>query len=347
MHHHSDSRAVWIGLVTLILALASPGPVDAQSVEDFYRGKSLKLVVGSDATGEYDATARLLARHLGKHIPGRPNIIVQNMPGASGIKAANYLYSIAGRDGAVMATFNQGMPVYEATRMANTNFKTAEFNWIGTLTHSNTLVVVAARTGVKTIEDATKREVTMGSIGAGGTMSTHPILLNNALGTKFKLVVGYAGGQLVDMAIERGEVDGRGTYTWVDMKAKRAQWLRDKSVNILVQVGMEREPDLPHVPTLIDLARNDTERAVFTFISSDRPIGKSYVMPPQVPADRVEAIRKAFMATMNDRDFVADAKAKETEVHPIAGAELQHLVEKIVSTPPDIVQLAEQWMSEK
>src|SRR5436190_12021903 len=154
MYVHAGLQSALAGLV-VVAVLGLPGSARAQPVEDFYRGKIFRLVVGADATGEYDASARLLSRHLGKHIPGRPTIIVQNMPGASGIKAANYLYSIAERDGTVLATFNQGMPVYEATRMANTNFKSAEFNWIGSLTHSNTLVVVAARTGVKTIADAT------------------------------------------------------------------------------------------------------------------------------------------------------------------------------------------------
>jgi len=330
--------------LTLLCAILPAGAA-AQSVEEFYRGKSIKLIVGSDASGEYDATARLLSRHLSRYIPGNPSIVVQNMPGASGIKSANFTYAMAQRDGTVIATFNKGMPAYEVTRVANTSYKSAEFHWIGSLTHSNSLVVVAARTGVKTIDDATRREVTMGSIGAGGTMSTHPLLLNNTLGTRFRLVVGYAGGQLVDMAIERGEVDGRGTYTWADLKGKRAHWLKEGTINILVQVGLEREPDLPDVPTLVDLGRNDAERAVFTFVSSDIPIGKSYVLPPDVPRDRVQAIRRAFDTTMRDPQFLADARVKDTEVKAVRGETIQELVEKIVSTPPEIVRFAEQWMA--
>jgi tripartite-type tricarboxylate transporter receptor subunit TctC len=331
----------------LAMAVAVPATASAQSVEEFYRGKTLKLVVGSDVTGEYDATARLLVRHLSKHVPGHPAIIIQNMPGASGIKSANYLYAIAPRDGSVLATFNKSMPLYEITRMSNTNYKSDEFNWIGSLTHSNNLVVVAARTGVKSVQDATSREVTMGSIGAGGTMSTYPLILNHALATRFKLVQGYAGGQLVDLAIERGEVDGRGSYTWVDLKAKRPHWLRDKAVNILVQFGLEREPDLAGVPLPVDLGRNERERGAFTFLSSDIPIGKPFVLPPQVPADRVAALRRAFDDTMKDPDFLADAAAMETEVKPIPGVELQALVKKIVTTSPAIVKIAEAWMSDK
>jgi tripartite-type tricarboxylate transporter receptor subunit TctC len=333
--------------MTVILAVALAGNASAQSAEEFYRGKSVKLIVGSDVTGEYDATARLLVRHLPKHWPGRPSIIVQNMPGASGIKSANYLYAIAPRDGSVMATFNKSMPLYEVARVSNTNYKSAEFNWIGSLTHSNNLVVVAARTGVRTVQDAKIREVTMGSIGAGGTMSTYPLILNNALGTRFRLVQGYAGGQLVDLALERGEVDGRGSYTWADLKVKRAHWLNNNTVNVLVQFGLEREPDLADVPVPVDLGRNDLERAAFAFLSSDIPIGKPFIMPPSVPPDRVAAARKAFADTMRDPAFLADAKATDTEVKPILGTELQAVVKKIVVTSPEVVRVAEQWMADK
>jgi tripartite-type tricarboxylate transporter receptor subunit TctC len=325
--------------------LAFPTAASAQS--DFYRGKTITLVVGSDITGEHDAAARLLSRHLGRHIPGRPAIVVQNMPGASGIKSANYLYELARRDGTVMATFNKSMPLYQATGMANANYKAEEFNWIGSMDHANMLVMVAARTGVKTIADATRKEVLMGSIGAGGTMSTYPLLLNNALGTKFKLVQGYAGGQIVDLAMDRGEVDGRGSYNWRDLRVKRAGWLKEGKINILVQIGLEREGDLPDVPALVELARNDFERRVFTFVASDIPIGKSFVMPPAVPDERVALIRKAFETTMADPEFIADARASEADVHLIPGAQIQQLVRAIVTTPADIIKTAQDWMTAK
>jgi tripartite-type tricarboxylate transporter receptor subunit TctC len=338
-----------LSLLTLIgcgmLLSIAAGTASAQSVQDFYQGKTLTVVVGSDITGEHDAAARLLSRHLSKYIPGRPAIIVQNMPGASGIKSANYLYEMARRDGTILATFNKSMPTYQATGMSNTNYKAEEFNWIGSLDHSNVVVIVSARTGVKTIADATRIEVAMGSIGAGGTMSTYPLLLNNTLGTRFKLVQGYAGGQIVDLALERGEVDGRGSYTWRDLRVKRANWLKDKKVTVLVQFGLEREHDLADVPMLIDLARNDTERAVFGFISSDIPIGKSIVMPPQVPPERIEAIRRAFDATMKDPEFIADAKAADADVEPIAGEQLQSLVNRIIATPKEIIKTAQDWMT--
>jgi tripartite-type tricarboxylate transporter receptor subunit TctC len=338
-------RRLWASLAVATFAAAFPAAASAQP--DFYRGKTITLVVGSDITGEHDAAARLLARHLGQHIPGRPTFVVQNMPGASGIKSANYLYELARRDGTVMGIFNKALPLAQATGAANANFKAEEMSWIGGMDHSNVVVVVAARTGVKTIADASRREVLMGSIGAGGTMSTYPLLLNNALGTKFKLVQGYAGGQIVDLAIDRGEVDGRGSYNWRDLRVKRPNWLKEQKINILVQFGLEPEPELAGVPMLIALARNDLERKVFTFVSSDIPIGKSFVMPPAVPAERVEVVRGAFAAMTQDPEFLADAKAADSDVHLIPGAQIQALVRQIVTTPGDIIRTAQDWMSAK
>lgn len=338
-----------VGLASA-LAVVSSAPAFAQSkesVEDFYKHTSLTLVVGSDATGEYDQIGRLLMRHLGQHIPGNPTVIVQNRGGASGITAANYLYSAAPRDGSMIGTLNKSIPFYQATGVANTNYKADAFNWIGTFTRSNNLVTVMARTGIKTIQDARTKSATMGSIGAGGTMSTYPILLNNTLGTKFKLVQGYAGAQLVDLAMQRGEVDGRGSYTWSDLKAKRMDWLQDHKINILVQFGFERETDLPDVPTLIDLARDDREKAVFKFISSDIPVGRPFLAPPGVPKERVEALRRAFDATMKDPDFIKDAETIGSDVKPETGEDLQSVVDQIVSTPPDIVRTAGDLMQEK
>jgi tripartite-type tricarboxylate transporter receptor subunit TctC len=329
------------------VAIAASGGVAAEiSVAEFYRRTPLTLVVGSDVTGDYDAAARLLSRHLGRHIPGNPNVVVQNMPGASGIKAANWLYAVAPRDGSVIGTFNKSMPFYEVTGTANVNYKSNQFSWIGSSTWSNNLVVVTARTGIKTIEDAKLRSVTMGSIGAGGTMSTYPLMLNNTVGTKFKLVQGYAGGQMVDLAMERGEVDGRGSYTWADLKARRSDWLKQGKLNVLVQFGLEREADLADAPLAMELARDATERAAFAFISADIAIGKPFVLPPEPPAERIVALRKAFADTMKDPDYLADAKTVEAEVKPTPGVTLQKIVADIIATSPDVLKLSKKLMSE-
>jgi tripartite-type tricarboxylate transporter receptor subunit TctC len=348
----SHPRAACSSALSIALAAmawgwsSSSGRSAPASPEDFYRHNTIVMLVGTDASGEYDAMGRLLMRHLAKHIPGNPNIVVENMPGASGIKSANYLYAAAPRDGSMMAIFNKSMPFYEVTKVQNTNYKSDEFNWIGTFTRSNNLVTVMARTGVKTIQDAATKEVTMGSLGAGGTMSTYPLLLNHVVGTKFKLVQGYAGAQLVDLAMARGEVDGRGSYTWSDLKAAHPDWLTDHKINVLVQFGFEREADLPDVPTMIDLGKDDKERAVFRFISSDIPVGRPFLMPPGVPKDRVEALRQAFDETLKDPEFLADAKTVKVDVVPVSGANLAKVVEGIISTPPEIVETADKLMQD-
>lgn len=345
MHRHSFARL----LAAFAAALASSGLLSgnaaAQSVADFYRDKGLTLVIGSDASGEYNQSGRLLARRIGKHILGNPTVTVQNMPGASGIKSANYLYAVAPKDGSVMGLFNKSMAFYEATKMENTHYKSVEFNWIGNMSRTNNLVVVWAATGVKTLEDAKKREIIMGSIGASGTMTTYPVILNNAIGTKFKLVLGYAGGQVVDLAMERGEVEGRGSYSWADLKKVRGDWLRDKKVNILAQYGIRKEPDLPDVPLSVDLGRNEQERRVLEFISSDIEMARPFMMPPNVPAERVNAVRNAFDDTMHDPEFLKEARQAQVDVSPMTGAELEALVRRTIETPPDIVAIAERWMT--
>jgi tripartite-type tricarboxylate transporter receptor subunit TctC len=340
----SRARRRWLAAAAIALATAAPARADA--VDDFYKRTPLTLVVGSDATGDYDSAARLLSRHLARHIPGRPSIVVQNMPGASGVKSANWLQSAAPRDGSVVATFNKGVPNYEATGVANVAFKSAEFNWIGSVGHSADLVIVAARTGVKTIEDAKRRVVAMGSIGAGGTMTTHPLILNNAVGARFKLVQGYASGQIVDLAMERGEVDGRGSYTWADLRDRHGELLASGKINILVQFALEREKDLPDVPVPSDFAANELERRTFQFLSADTAVGKAFAAPPGVPNERLAALRAAFDETMRDPEFLADAKRAGADIAPTGADALRGVVASIVDAPREARDLAQRWMRE-
>lgn len=343
----SVSFGHWMAYLSALALGACVGAADAaaQSVADFYRARGLTLVIGSDASGEYNQSGRLLGRHIGKHVPGNPTVTVQNMPGASGIKSANYLYAVAAKDGSVFGLFNKSMAFYEATKTDNANYKSAEFNWIGCMSRTNNLVVVWAATGVKTLEDAKQREVVLGSIGAGGTMTTYPLILNNVVGTKFKLVLGYAGGQVVDLAMERGEVEGRGSYSWSDLKKVRADWLRDRKINILAQYGIRKEPDLPDVALSVDLGRNEQERRALEFISSDIEMARPFMMPPKVPAERVKALREAFDKTMADPQFLDEARQAQVDVSPMTGADLETLVRHTIDTSPDVVALATRWMT--
>jgi tripartite-type tricarboxylate transporter receptor subunit TctC len=339
-------KGLTAAMLGAILPMATQDrPVSAQSVEQFYKAKNPILIVGTDASGEYAVGGRLLAKHIQRHLPGAPPVIVQFMPGASSIKSANYMYTAAPKDGSVVSLPNKGIAMFEAAKMENTNYKSADFNWIGNMTRSNNLAVVWHTKGVKTLEDATKTEVIVGALGAGGTLATYPAILNAVTGTKFKVVLGYAGAQLIDLAMERGEVDGRASYSWSDLKRVRSEWLKEGKLNILVQFGLEKEPDLPDVPLIVDLARNEQERKILSFVAADNNMARPFYMPPKVPADRVAAFRKAFDDTMTDQEFLEDAKKVGVTVTPLSGARLEDLVKNIVNAPPEVINGAEQWMT--
>jgi tripartite-type tricarboxylate transporter receptor subunit TctC len=342
------SRAHARLLIVAVLGMAMPVlPASAEPVENFYRGKVITLIVGSDVSGEYATSARLLARHLGKHIPGSPTIIIQNMPGASSINATNYLYEIAAKDGTVIGLPSKDVALYQASRMPNTRYRVQDFNWIGNMSGANNLLVVWSGTGVKSIADARNREVIMGALARNGTLATYPLILNAIAGTKFKLVLGYAGSQIIDIAMERGEVEGKGSYSWANLKRTHPDWVRDRKLNILVQFGLQKEPELPDVPLITDLARNDQERQVLNLISSDTVMARPFLLPPNVPADRVAAMRAAFDTTITDPNFLADARASRVDIQPMAGPDLQALINHIIDTPREIIDLAQQWMTQE
>jgi tripartite-type tricarboxylate transporter receptor subunit TctC len=332
-------------LLVTALALVAPAlPLSAEPVQDFYRGKVITLIVGADVSGEYTTSARLLARHMGKHIPGNPTIIIQNMPGASSINATNYLYEVAAKDGTVLGLPSKDVALYQASRMPNTRYKVQNFSWLGSMSGSNNLLVVWSGTGVEKIADARKREVIMGALARNGTLATYPLILNAIAGTKFKLVLGYVGSQVIDLAMQRGEVEGKGSYSWANLKRTHPDWVREKKLNILVQFGLQKEPDLPNVPLVTEFAKNDQERAVLSLISSDTVMARPVLLPPNVPAERVAAMRTAFDATMSDPDFLAEARSSRVDIEPMRGDDLQALIKRIVDTPPEIIDIAQQWM---
>jgi len=337
-------------LMTLVAALAvvvQTPPTSAEPVESFYRGRTITLIVGADVSGEYTTSARLLARHLGRHIPGNPTIIIQNMPGASSINATNYLYEVAPKDGTVLGLPSKDIALYQASRMPNTRYKVQDFNWIGNMSGSNNLLVVWSATGVKSIDDARKREVIMGALARNGTLATYPLILNTIAGTKFKLVLGYVGSQVIDLAMERGEVEGKGSYSWANLKRTHPEWVNDRKLNLLVQFGLQKEPELPDVPLITEFARNAQEQAVLNFISSDTVMARPFLLPPKVPDERITAIRAGFDQTMSDQAFLADARASRVDIQVMRGDELQALIGRIIETPREIVDLAQQWMTQE
>jgi tripartite-type tricarboxylate transporter receptor subunit TctC len=331
----------WLALGLLAAAIQ---PACADSVEDFYRGRTVELIVASDAATEYTRDARLLIKYLPKYIPGTPTIILRNMPGASGINAVNHLYQLAARDGSVLGSFNKSIPMYEATHLAGVQYKSAELSWIGSMSRTNSLVVTW-RGAARTLEEARQRETTIGALGLSGTMAAYPFLLNRTQGTRLKVVAGYVGSAEINLAMERGEVEGRGTYSWDFFRSDHRDWRSNNPMNFLVQIGLEKEPELPDVPLLLDLAHNDTERAVYELISADSMIARPFAAPPGVPAERVAVLRQAFDRSMQDADFRAEAEKAQATVSPVPGARVAEIVRRIVTVPQAILDTANDWMS--
>jgi tripartite-type tricarboxylate transporter receptor subunit TctC len=333
-----------LGICTVLLATGQPSR--AQSVEEFYRGKTIKLNVGANTGGTYDLYGRLLAQFMGRHIPGNPTIVVENMPGASGTKSAQYVGEIAPKDGTVLGMFNQSMPQRQMFEPDQVHFDLTKYNWIGAMNTSTTVFITWHASGVKTLEDAKKKEVMMGAVSAIGGNSVYPLLLNSMLGTKFKVVLGYVGGNTIQLAMERREVDGRAAIVWSGLKAGWPDWVAEKKVNVLLQTGLVKEKDIPEVPLLIDLARNDEEKAIFRFISSDSAMGFPLCAPPGVPADRVAALRKAFDDTMKDPEFLKAAVERKIEIEPSSGENVKKVVEDLISTPKIVIEKIKKGLAE-
>jgi tripartite-type tricarboxylate transporter receptor subunit TctC len=331
-----------IGMKQLTLGLALfcaliPGrPAWAQSAEEFYRGKKIDLIIGYSPGGTYDLYARLVARHLGNYIPGNPTVVPRNMPGAASRTAAAYVYNIAPKDGTVLATADQSLAIQQAMGEKR-NFDTTKFVYIGNPNSENNTTVTWHTSGVKTIEDAKRKQISIGATGSG-TSAHYPKVMNALLGTKFKIILGYPGGNDINLAMERGEVDGRGSNSWMSWKATRPDWLTEKKINILVQVGVNKAPDLPDVPLLTELAANEEDRAVLKLLSASAAVGRPIFTTPDAPRDRVKALRDAFDKMVKDPAFIEQAKKEHFEIDPLSGEDLQKIVADIVKTPQPVAE---------
>jgi tripartite-type tricarboxylate transporter receptor subunit TctC len=297
---------LFLTAVAALAALISPAAADP--VADFYHGKTVTMAVGTSPGGDYDLRMRMVARYIGKHIPGNPTVIATNMPGAGQMLVANWLANVAPKDGTVMVALSQNMAVNQATGANGVKYDVRQFNWIGNTTDTPNVINAWHTTGIKTIQDVMQRELVVGATGTASGSYLYPYALNQLVGTKFKIVTGYPGGNDVNLAMERGEVGGRGSNSWASWKSTRPLWLSEKKIVILVQVGVKRNPELPDIPTMQDLANNDMDRQVLTFISVDSAISRPLVTNAGVPRERVEALRRAFDATMKDPEFLAEAE---------------------------------------
>jgi tripartite-type tricarboxylate transporter receptor subunit TctC len=321
----------------LIGALVSTVPAAADPVADFYKGKQLRFVVRTTPATDYDSYTRLLARFMGRYIPGNPSIIVVNMPGGGGITAANYMAQVAPHDGTVMGIVSQGLAADQALGMSpqlKADLRT--FNWIANVIFSNQLLVVWHTSPTQTLDDAKNRITTIGTTGAGSASVQYPAFYNNVLGTKFKIIFGYTGGQHIDLAMERGEVEGRGTNPYSSYMGSHPDWIPKKLIVPLVQAGIEKEPALPDVPLIRDLAVKAEDKPLLEFMARASTVGRPFATTPGAPAERVAALRAAFAATVKDPEFIAAADKEKLDVRPQTGEELEQIIASLIGTPQDI-----------
>ncbi|MDP4594937.1 MAG: hypothetical protein NWT00_10335 [Beijerinckiaceae bacterium] len=326
--------SVRLGLAALALTAVTPAIAAAA---DFYKGKTVRFIIRTPPGGDYDSYSRLFARHIGKHIPGNPNIRPENMVGGGGIIAANYMAIVGPKDGTIISIISQGLPVDQALNI-NKSLRAdlTKFNWIGNIVDSNQLLVVWKTSKVKTLEQARQQQATIGSTGAGSVSVQLPTFYNRVLGTKFKIIAGYRGGQAVDLAMEKGEVDGRGTNPLSGYQASKPHYLRDKLIIPLIQVGLRKEPELPDVPLLLDQKVADKDKPLLEFMTNAVAVGRSVATSPGVPADRVEILRKAFQDTIKDPGFIADAKKTNSMIRASDGPTTAGVINKVINAPKDV-----------
>ena len=332
------------GALAFAAALLTSG-ISAQTADNFFAGRTITFVVGTDAGGGYDTYARLLGRYLGKYIPGAPSVVVQNMLGGSGRRAANFLYTAASQDGLWLGTLEQNVPFTQAMERDNAFFDVMKFNYIGNMSSNVSTIVSWHTTGVKTIEDARNKEIVIGATGSTGTNTIFPRLLNEIAGTKLRVVSGYKGGADLDLAMERGETGGRGSFAWTSIKSTKPEWLRDGKISILVQIGLRRAPDLPNVPLLLGLARTDEERQIVRLISSGTDLGRIVLSTPNVPPSRAALLREAFNAAMKDSGLLAEAERMTLDINPATGQEVQDIVTSIMSTPAEVIEKTRKYLN--
>ena len=305
---------------------------------DFYKDKSITIVIASAAGGSYDAYARIVAHHLGRYIPGNPTIVPRNMPGAAGIPSTHFIYEVAPKDGTAIGAPLNTVPLSQLLEPDKATYNCAELNWIGAVASPANVLATWYTSGIKTIEDAQKKEALIGATTPNTTMEMYPLMANNLFGTKFKVITGYIGGAEVNIAMERGEVQGRGANTYVAYRFENADWIRDKKINFVFQMTLTRDPSLPDVPTLLEYATTDEQKKIVTLMATTETVGRSIMAPPKVPADRVALLRKALMDVVKDKQFLDEADKAQLDVNPIPGETLQKMVTDLVSTAPAIVE---------
>ena len=329
-------------LAALAMACAAhPIASSAQTVEQFYRGKTIDLIVGGAPGGGYDIYGRAVARHWGKHIPGNPTFAVRNMPGASGITMLRHTASVAARNGLVVGT-TFPLAILKPLMDKRDDYLPTSFSFIGSANQETRVCLAMKNQPVKTLDDAMTKDMVMGGNAPGGAPHDTPIMLNNLLGTKFKLVAGYPGTQEIALAVERGEVGGICGFGWTSLMSQQPQWVTENKINILVQIAMEPYPALERmgVPMIWKWVKTDEQRQVLEFLMAEQVYGRPFLAPPNIPADRLAALRESFMATMKDPEFLADAEKLGIEIDPVSGEKFETLIKHVAASPPAIIEKA-------
>ena len=334
MQKHFERRIA----TALLLAVLSTSGAGAQ---DFYKSKELTIYTGSAPGGPYDAYARLLARHLVRNIPGNPTIIVQSMPGASGRRMMGYMQNVAPKDGTVIAAPQRAVP-FDPLTDADSHFDAQKFGWLGSANNETNVCMVWHTSALRTFDDLYTREMVVGTSGPSSTDAIYPNVMNNLFGTKFRVVTGYKGAAETNIAMERGEVGGRCGISWDTLVSLNEEWLREKRIRLLVQFALDKNPELPEVPSVFDFAKTDEQRQILAFWATPNKIGRPFALPPGTPPDRVALMRRAFEATMKDPQLLAEAGKMKLAVDSVGGEEVTKLIDQIYALPKEIIAKAAQ-----
>jgi tripartite-type tricarboxylate transporter receptor subunit TctC len=342
MRHHEVLRRCVVSATAIGFALAAGGLQNARadSVEDFYKGKTVSIIIGYSVGGGYDTYARLLARHLGNHIPGRPSMLPQNMPGAGSVKAANFIYEAASKDGTAIATFGRTIPVAPLFASSGATFDGTKLGWLGSISNDTSLCITSDKSVVKTWDDFLTKPSTFGGEGAGSDPDVFTLLFKNVFGAKVKLVTGYPGTNDTSLAMERGEIDGFCGLSYSTLKSRHPEWLKNKSINIIVQAALKKEPELPNVPLVTDLVKNQEQLQIVKLLLVGQEMARPFAVPPGIPADRKAALSSAFERTMKDPAFLAEAQKQNLDVNPVSGKNVEALLAEVYATPKDIIDKA-------
>ncbi len=324
-------------LVALLASLFACGEAAAQGVT---------VVVGYPPGAAYDIYMRTFARHLGKHLPGNPAVTPQNMPGAGSLRAANFLYNVAPKDGSTIGMFARGLAMQPLLDDQGIQYDARKFNWIGSLGTDVSMVLSWHSKPFKTIADVRAREMVVAATGSGADSVIFPYILNGVLGTRFKVVTGYPGASSFLLAVERGEADGTAGVSWSTIRAGKPDWVRDHKINVIVQLGTKKHPDLGAAPLVMEFAKTASDKGVLELIFKRQDMAYPVVAPPGVPAERVRELRQAFDAVMKDPEYLADAQRQTLDTDAVKGADIAAMIERLYASPPDVVARAKAAMED-